>query len=160
MIRRAQYLLPLLVLSIFCGCSAGVFTPSHHDTEEYNAAFAAASQGNLTMLQAKVDNDPALLKATEWDGMTLLNDAVDKSQMAIAKFLLAQGADVSAATTDGRTPLHVAAQHGDAAMLSLLLDHGAAINPVDEEGMTPLGRATKWGHADAAEFLRSRGAHD
>jgi hypothetical protein len=43
---RTQYSIPLLALSIFYGCAAGILTPSHHDTEEYNKAFAAASQGN------------------------------------------------------------------------------------------------------------------
>lgn len=160
MTRRAQYLFPLLALSIFYGCAAGILTPSHHNTENYNNAFAAASQGNLTELQADISHDRALLKATEWDGMTLLHDAVDKSQLAAAKYLIAQGANVSATTKDGRTPLHIAAQHGNVEMISLLLDHGAPINAEDGNGWTPLDRATKWEHKEAADFLRSRGAHD
>lgn len=158
--RRAQYLLPLLALSILYGCAAGIITPSHHNTEEYNNAFAAASQGNLTALSAEISRDRALLMATEWDGMTLLDDAVDKSQVAIARYLLTQGADVSATTEDGRTALHIAAQHGDVLMLSLLLDHGAPLNAKDDKGWTPLGRAEKWGHPEAANFLKSRGARE
>jgi phospholipase C len=160
MTSRVRCLLPLLALSIFYGCAAGTLTPSRHNTEEYNNAFAAASQGDLVKLQADVQQDPALLRATEWDGMTLLHDAVDKSQKAIVQYLLSKGADVSVSTKDGRTPLHIAAQHGDVVMISLLLDHGAAINPVDEHGMTPLDRATKWGHVEAKNFLRARGGRD
>lgn len=157
--RRARYLFPLLALSIFYGCAAGILTPSHHDTEEYSNAFAAASQGNLAELQAEVSHDRSLLKITEWDGMTLLHDAVDKSQLAAAKYLIAEGADVLAPTKDGRTPLHIASQHGNIEMISLLLDHGAKINPVDNERMTPFDRATKWAHSDAAAYLKEHGGH-
>lgn len=157
---RVSFLFPLLALSIFYGCADGIITPSHHDTEEYNNAFAAASQGNLAEVQADVHRDHSLLRATEWDGMTLLHDAVDKSQLAVAKFLIDQGADVSATTKDGRTPLHIAAQHGNVALVSLLLDRGASVNALDRKGWTPLARAEKWGHADAATLLKTRGGHD
>jgi len=155
-----RFLFPLLALSIFYGCADGILTPSRHDTEEYNDAFAAASQGNLAEIQADVHRDHALLRATEWDGMTLLHDAVDKSQLAVAKYLLDQGADLSATTKDGRTPLHIAAQHGDVALVTLLLDRGAPVNALDRKGWTPLDRAEKWGHAGAAALLKARGGHD
>lgn len=157
--RRARFLFSLLALSISYGCAGGILTPSRHATEEYNNAFAAASQGNLMELQAEVSSNPALLTATEWDGMSLLHDAVDKSQLAAAKYLIAEGANVSATTKDGRTPLHIASQHGNIELISLLLDHGAKINSVDGRGMTPFDRATKWGHATAATYLKEHGGN-
>lgn len=159
MTRRFTFLLWVVTLSVLGGCGAGIFTPSHHITEEYNAAFAAASSGDLTGLQADVDKDPALLESTEWDGRTLLHDAVDKGQLEIVKYLLAKSVNINTVTTDGRTALHMAAQHGDLPVIILLLAHGANIDPIDKKGWTPLDRAMKWGHADAAGYLRAHGAH-
>jgi ankyrin repeat protein len=159
MLRRITFLLWIVGLSVLAGCGGGMFTPSHHLTEEYNAAFAAASSGNLTDLRADVDKNPALLKSTEWDGRTLLHDAADKKQLEVVKYLLGKNVDVKAVTTDGRTALHMAAQHGDSPIVVLLLAHGANIDATDKKGWTPLDRAMKWGHADTAEYLRAHGAH-
>jgi len=159
MIRRTILASLLLTLTIFSGCGAGLITPSHHITEEYNAAFAAASRGDLTTLRADIDSDPALLKATEWERRTLLHDAVDKGQLETATYLIDKGVSVDGVTSDGRTAVHMAAQHGDIPMLTLLLSRGAKVNPSDNQGWTPLDRAVKWGHPDAASFLRARGGH-
>jgi ankyrin repeat protein len=150
----------LLALSILAGCNAGVLTPSHHLTEEYNAAFAASSRGDLAALKADVIADPGLLKATEWEHRTLLHDAVDKGQFETAAYLIDKGASLDAATDDGRTVVHMAAQHGDMPLLKLLISRNAKINPVDRQGWTPLDRAVKWNHPDAASFLRAHGGQE
>lgn len=160
MIRRLSLAGLLIVLSVFSGCGSGILTPSHHITEEYNEAFAAASSGDLVTLQTYVANDHAILGATEWDGRTLLHDAVDKGRQNVAKYLLDQGANIDGVTQDGRTAIHMAAQHGDIPMITLLLRYKAKINPVDGKGWTPLDRAEKWGHADAVSFLRGRGGQE
>jgi len=158
---RRQYPVALLIaFSLFLGGAGGIITPSRHLTEEYNNAFAAASAGDLTTLRNEVDADPTIVKATEWDGRTLLHDAVDKSQMEVTKYLIDENCDINALTTDNRTALHMAAQHGDIPMITLLLAHGAKINPVDSKGWTPLDRATKWGHADAVAYLRAHGGQE
>ena len=158
---RPPYPVALLIaFSILLGGAGGIVTPSHHLTDEYNIAFAAASAGDLTTLRKEVDADSTIVKATEWDGRTLLHDAVDKSQMEAAEYLLTKNCDINAATTDGRTALHMAAQHGDIPMITLLLSHGAEINPADNKGWTPLDRATKWSHADAVAYLRAHGGQE
>ena len=158
--RRHYSVALLIAFSLFLGGAGGVITPSHHLTEEYNNAFAAASSGDLTTLRQEVDADPTIIKATEWDGRTLLHDAVDKSQMEVTTYLLDQNCDINAVTTDNRTALHMAAQHGDIAMITLLLARGAKINPVDKQGWTPLDRAEKWSHADAVAYLRAHGGQE
>ena len=160
MIRRLSLAGLLVVLSIFSGCGSGILTSSHHITQEYNEAVAAASSGDLVTLQTFVANDHAVLGATEWDGRTLLHDAVDKGRQNVTKYLLDQGANIDGVTKDGRTALHMAAQHGDIPMITLLLGYKAKINPVDGKGWTPLDRAEKWGHADAVSFLRAKGAQE
>lgn len=158
--RRASFAGMLLVLTILSGCGAGLITPSHHITEEYNAAFVAASRGDLAVLRADIDRDPVLLKATEWEHRTLLHDAVDKNHEETARYLIDKGANLEAVTTDGRTVVHMAAQHGNVPMLTLLLMRGANVNPLDRQGWTPLNRAIKWNHPDAADFLRAYGARE
>jgi ankyrin repeat protein len=151
-------LVVVLALSIVVAGGAGLLTPSHHITEEYNTAFAAAENGDLAALQSAVAKDPALLKATEWDHQTLLHDAVRQKRVDVVRFLLDNRIDINAVTDDGLTALHMAAQNGDIPMLTLLLERGAKLNPLDSKGWTPQDRAQKWGHTDAAIFLRNRGA--
>ena len=152
-------LVALLALAVLGGCGSGLLTPSHHITEEYNAAFAAAEGGDLATVKKMVSTNPALLTAMEWNHQTLLHDAVRQKHSDVATFLLDRKADVNAVTTDGQTPLHMAAQNGDIPMMTLLLDRGAKPDPKDSKGWTPRDRAQKWGHADAADFLAKRGAH-
>ncbi len=149
----------LFGIALFLSACAGILTPSQHNTLDYNNAFAAASRGDLAMVQSSLATDPSLLTRTEWQGMTLLHDAVDKGQIEVATFLIEQNADLNAQTHDGRTPLHIAAQHGNVPMIALLLKHGATLNAVDANGWTPLDRAVRWAHSDAAAYLRAQGAH-
>jgi len=157
--RQHRYgLVVLLAFSIVVAGGAGLLAPSHHITEEYNAAFAAAENGDLAAVQSAVTKDPALLKSTEWDHQTLLHDAVRQKHADVVRYLLDKQIDVNAVTDDGLTALHMAAQNGDIPMLTLLLERGAKLNPLDSKGWTPLDRAQKWGHIDAATFLKNRGA--
>jgi ankyrin repeat protein len=158
--RAFPFITVLISLCLLAACTNGLITPSQHSTEQYSNAFAAASSGDVKSLRAEIDKDPSVLKATEWDQRTLLDDAVDKSQIEAVKFLLDQGSDVNAVTTDGRTALHMAAQNGDLPIMTLLLARGAKINSVDAKHWTPLDRATKWGHAAAAAYLRAQGGRD
>lgn len=155
---------PFAFVGIVMGCfalsgCAGKLMPSHHAPEEYSAIFAAASAGDIAKLRRDIDDDPELIKATEWDGRTLLHDAADKSQASTAQYLLDRGADVNAVTGDGRTALHMAAQRGDISMIKLLLSRDASIDKRDAKRWTPLDRAIKWQRQEAAALLRSHGAH-
>jgi ankyrin repeat protein len=159
MTRHRYYLILLFALStVFSGC--GLVAPSHHRTEGYTPLFAAATGGDLATVREAVDKDPTLVKATEWEGATLLHDAVGQNHQDVAAYILDKGGDVNAETTDGITALHMAAQNGNVRIITLLLERGAKIDAVDAKGWTPLDRAVKWGHPDAAEFLRQRGGHD
>jgi ankyrin repeat protein len=149
---------PLIAVLVLARC-AGVLTPSQHVPEQYSSVFAAASAGDIPMLRHDIDADPSLLKATEWEGRTLLHDATDKSQLETVRYLLDRGSDIDAVTKDGRTALHMAAQRGDIAMMTLLLARGAPIDARDANGWTPLDRAVKWNRTEAATVLRAHGAH-
>lgn len=79
--------------------------------------------------------------------------------VAIAKTLLARGADVSARQADDFSPLHGAAQNGQLEMVKLLLAHGAEVN-ARGGGRTPLVIAHEQGHQDVADLLRQHGGRE
>lgn len=151
-----SWLLPLL----FVLGSCGLVLPSGHPTRDYTPVVAAASSGDIAAVRSALDADPKLVRATEWNGATLLHDAVQHGQADVAALLLDRRAKIDARTADGLTPLHMAAQNGDLPLIGLLLARQAAINPLDARGWTPLDRAVRWEHPDAAAALRMRGGKE
>ncbi|XP_024869085.1 uncharacterized protein LOC112452879, partial [Temnothorax curvispinosus] len=69
---------------------------------------------------------------------TLLHYAASKGQLEVAKYLIAQGADVNAKTVNGLTPMHIAAKHGYKDFIQILLKNGAVYNAVDHTCKKPL----------------------
>jgi len=154
--NRLPQLVILVAISLLAS-SCGLFTASHHRTEDYTVVSADASAGNVAAVEAAIKIDPSVIKARGWDGETLLHLAIGQNHKDLAEALLKDGADVNALTTDRLTPLHMAAQNGNIEIVTLLLDKGANINPVDSKGWTPLDRAMKWEHPDAADFIKQHG---
>lgn len=91
--------------------------------------------------------------------VTPLHSAAAARQVAIARLLIAHGANVNATQPESRfTPLHEAALNGDVEFAKLLLEHGAEINAKMKDGKTPLAMALAGGQTEMAAFLRDRGA--
>src|SRR6266496_570425 len=96
-----HYLALLVALSTLAlGCATlsvgcGIISPSHHPTEDYTPVVAAATAGDLAKVRDAVDKDPRLLEYKEWDGATLLDDAVAQNHMDVAAYLLDKGTDVN-----------------------------------------------------------------
>lgn len=91
--------------------------------------------------------------------VTPLHSAAAGKQVAIARVLIAHGANVNARQAEsGFTPLHEAALTGQTEFATLLLDHGAEINAKMNDGKTPLGFALERNQKEMAAFLRERGA--
>jgi len=78
--------------------------------------------------------------------------------LAIARALVAAGAEINVAQHGGWTPLHAAAFHGHAAMVDFLLTHGADVRLKADNGQTALAMAVGKKHAEAAALLRKHGA--
>ena len=70
--------------------------------------------------------------------MTSLHLAAYFGVLAVARLLLEQGADVTAAATNESTPLSYAAANGHEAVVKLLLEKGAELETRDSDGRTPL----------------------
>ena len=78
--------------------------------------------------------------------------------MAMARLLLARGADLDLRTTAGETALHVAAYYNHAGMIELLVEGGAAIDAADNVAVAPLQYARREGRAKAVDMLLRLGA--
>lgn len=87
---------------------------------------------------AHVDDSPSLEAETgihtEPHGWgSPLHAAAEKGAIAVAKFLLENGADVNYENNVSATPLHIAADQRDVDLAALLLDYGADVNAFDED---------------------------
>ncbi len=88
-----------------------------------------------------------------------LADAVKNRDMAGARALLKQHADVNAPSADGTTALHWAAKWNDAEMVTLLVAAGAKVDAVNRYGATPLWQACSNGNAPVVTALLKGGAN-
>jgi len=75
----------------------------------------------------------------------------------VARWLIANGADISATGNDGETPLHARAGHWQG-KICVLLELGADVNGSDQKGETPLHRAAAVGNVQTARILLEHGA--
>jgi uncharacterized protein len=87
-----------------------------------------------------------------------LADAVQKSDRARIKSLLAKKTDINSAQTDGMTALHWAIQKNDAETARLLLKAGADAKATNRYGITPLWLACQNGNGAMVEMLLAAGA--
>lgn len=144
-----------VILVMLQGCS--YVQPSQHKSIEYTTVVASVSNCELTVVQEAVETNRAVLEKTEWEGATLLHNAVKNNCKDVTEYLLNEGADVNAKMDDGVTPLHISARNGNIEISEILIMHGANINAVDSQGWTPLDRAVIWKKEDAVTFLKSHG---
>jgi uncharacterized protein len=93
------------------------------------------------------------LRLAEW----LARDELDKADEALARELLAAGADACAAL-DGVSPLAAAVRRGWVALAADLLRRGADPNASDRRGWTPLHHAAAAGDVELLALLLRHGA--
>lgn len=80
-----------------------------------------------------------------------------RSNLDIARLLIAHGAKVNQADAAGVTPLEAAACGGHADMVRLLLAHGADPDAKDNDGETARACAAEHNHPDVVALLGGRG---
>lgn len=91
-------------------------------------------------------------------GETSLVDAVKNGDLATARTLIRQRADVNRAEADGTTALHWATQRNDVEAVGLLIKAGANVKAANRYGLTPLFVASETGSAAIIERLLQAGA--
>ena len=89
-------------------------------------------------------------------GSTVLEHAAGKSNIALIKWMLDQGADPNAGISALAGPI----AEGNLVVVKLLVEHGADVNKAFNETTprTPLFQAIDFGRTEIADYLRSVGA--
>jgi ankyrin repeat protein len=88
-----------------------------------------------------------------------ISQAVQSQDKALLRSLVAQKADVNAASADGATALHWAVEYDDLEAVNLLLEAGARVDAADRYGLTPLFYAVTNGNSAVSERLLAAGAN-
>ena len=121
------------------------------------AAIAAVRSERRAVVEKLLAVTPAIVKATDPDGATLLHHAAGFGRLDTMMWLLDAGADVNAKTLRGATPLHWAIH--DEAKVRLLLTRGAVVNAKQFDGRTPLLLAASLGNGNTTlRLLLEHGA--
>jgi len=151
--RRAFFLLAICVSLCFLAVAAGTAPSASEEIKN------VIQSGDLARLQALAAKTPGILQFKDDRGQTLLHGAADAGQLAVARWLIEQGAEVDARTAQLSTPLMYAALAGKADMVRLLIAKGADLGARDGYQRTAfilVGRET--GDADMAAILLGAGA--
>lgn len=107
-----------------------------------------------TLVSARAD-----VNVSDPMGGTPLRWAVERGHLAVARILLAHGAEPRYVESSlGRSLLHLAVLAGRPEVVDQLLERGASPNATDNHGRTPLDYASRYGHETVAEQLADVGA--
>ncbi len=133
--------------------------PASSNDNESAGTITASEADEIKRIQAMIKESPDLINARNpVDGSTPLHQASSSGRLVVAKFLLANGADIEARDNADNTPLHDAARAGHKAIVELLLDNKADIRAFQGDRVTPLHLAAAHGFRSVAELLLLRGA--
>jgi ankyrin repeat protein len=129
--------------------------------KNWSAAHQAAQDGSLEILRLLVENGADIKVRTETK--TLLLSAVSENKndptgnhLNIAKYLIAQGADVNARiVTNLLSPLIYAAKNNQTEMVSLLLENGAELWAEDYAGSSAWEWATHNNHKEVIKLFEA-----
>src|SRR5260221_4216846 len=135
--------------------AVGAASPAAAKTGELAAA-TDDEEKEVQRIKALIKDSPDLINSGSGpEAKTPLHKAAQAGQLVVARFLLANKANVDARADRNATPLHYAAVAGHKSMVELLLANGAKVNASGgwELGGTPLHFATKYGFKSVAEVL-------
>jgi len=123
----------------------------------------AAKAGNRDAVHAILSKSTgpagkAAVNAPEADGTTALHWAIRADDQAMARELIASGANVNAVNRYGVSALSLAAGNANGDMVEALLKAGADAKAVIKEGETVLMAAARTGNAKAVRLLIEHGA--
>jgi len=114
-------------------------------------------QRELDRLIELVRNSPDLINFST-RGDPPLHSAARKGQLAVARFLIENGADLGLRDSGSYTALHRAVEGGHKAMTEMLLAAGAQADAAGNSDKRPLHLAAFWGFTEIAKVLLAAGA--
>jgi ankyrin repeat protein len=120
----------------------------------------AVALGDGERVRAMLAADPSLLERRTPDGFPPVGLAIFFRNGALARWLIEQGADVSAAAENAQrvAPVHAAAAVCDRETMRLLLERGADPNARQQVDYTALHGAASRGDMEIARLLLAHGA--
>ena len=118
------------------------------DDDNYSPLDWASKNARVEVLRVLLEH--ADVNSSDKDGVTALHLASWSGEVAVARVLLANGANANARQRDHQTPLHRAVDDG---ITRVLLKHGAYLYARDSKNQTPLHGAMEWGRTNAARVL-------
>lgn len=109
----------------------------------------------IRRIKALIKDSPDLINAVVPSGKAPLHLAAEAGQLAAARFLLDNGADVNVKSPlyHQKTPLHFATEQGHKSMVELLLSKGAEVDARMSNEITPLHQAAGYGFRAVSEIL-------
>lgn len=132
-------------------CSLALAGNPVSDTE---AVHKAARSGAVDAVKTSIQEHPEQVNAQDRGGRTPLHYAAIRGHVAVAKLLLANGAEVNGKGRSGRTPLHEAIRASRTEMVAFLLSKGADVNArISVGGDNALYMAAVDGRADIVKVL-------
>lgn len=117
------------------------------------AIHLAARRGHLAMVELLLDRGASPDARDSWNATPLF----ETSDPAVARLLIARGADVSTRNDEGTRPLHRAATRS-LELVQLFVRHGADPLARDRRGGRPLHDAARDGTVEIASYLIDRGS--
>ncbi len=121
---------------------------------------------NIDLLEQLFENvgdkdiQDSLLSMAFFDGMTLLQNAVEWNKQINAKWLVDKGANLNVRDNIGMTVLHfVAKKSFNLTFAKYLVDKGADVNAQDNYGLTVLHRAYNSDNVPLIKYLVNIGAN-
>ena len=110
-------------------------------------------------IQAHLDANPDLARASNDEGMTPLHIAARYGDFRLMSEVLDHGADADIQDNAGWTPLHYLAWVGNSKLMAeVLLKQGADVNATEDNGDTPLHCAAARNNEDLADSLINKEA--
>lgn len=147
--RKTGIICGTIALLFFCSlCARAVqLTPE----EEMLKAVASC---DFVKVKALIAQNTYLLQMKDRDHRALLHLTARCKDVALARFLIRQKANLNALDPNGWTPLHYAASSNNLSLVKLLIAAHAQVNMTDASGWTPLFV----GNAETAKVLLDNGA--
>ncbi|XP_030754592.1 ankyrin repeat domain-containing protein 49-like [Sitophilus oryzae] len=113
--------------------------------ERQKQILEAAEKGDLETIKALLNEDKTLISTVDKDKYTPLHRACYSNHLEVVKYLVEQGADISAKTDMLWEPLHSCCQWNNVKCAAYLIQCGANVNATSEGGQTPLHIAAAHG---------------
>ncbi|WPU93050.1 ankyrin repeat domain-containing protein [Mucilaginibacter sabulilitoris] len=122
--------------------------------------FEAAAAGKLEVVTHLIEVSPNSIDDYAGDGFTPLGLACYFGHEAVARYLVARGAEVNRPSNNGFHvyPIHSACADNYTSIARMLIENGAKVNVKQQAGATPLHSAAQNGNIDLLILLLEHGA--